>query len=60
MSEFVTLADYKGWSIVWQSSSGKLFVRRGMGGYDNHDFYERPRDRVTAIAIAKDWIDRRR
>jgi hypothetical protein len=56
MSDYTTLADYRGWAIVWQSSSGKLFVR--MGG-NNHDFYERPRDRVTAIEIAKAWIDRR-
>ena len=57
MSEFTTLADYRGWSIVWQSSTGKLFVRNG--SFNNHDFYERPRDRVTAIEIAKAWIDRR-
>ena len=57
MSDYTTLADYRGWAIVWQSSSGKLFVRRG--GYDTHDFYERPRDRITAIEIAKAWIDQR-
>lgn len=60
MSDYKALADYRGWSIVWQPSSGKLFVRRpGLFG-DSHDFYERPRDRVTAIAIAKAWIDDRR
>lgn len=58
MSEYTTLADYRGWTIVWNPSNHKLFVRRGMGGYDNHDFHERPRDRATAIAIAKAWIDR--
>lgn len=57
MSDYTTLADYRGWSIVWQSSTGKLFVRGGGG--NNHDFYERPRDRITAIEIAKAWIDRR-
>ena len=53
----ITLADHRGWSIVCQSSSGKLFVRRG--SCDTHDFHERPRDRFTAIEIAKAWIDRR-
>lgn len=56
MSDYTILADYRGWSIVWQPSSGKLFVRGSSG---NHDFYERPRDRITAIEIAKAWIDRR-
>ena len=56
MSDYTTLADYRAWAIVWQSSFGKLFVR--MGG-NNHDFYEWPRDRVTVIEVAKAWIDRR-
>lgn len=57
MSAYTTLADYRGYAIVWQASTGKLFVRRGV--YDTHDFHERPRDRITAIEIAKAWIDRR-
>jgi len=57
MPDYTTLADYRGWSIVWQPGTGKLFCRRG--NWDTHDFYERPRDRVTAIEIAKAWIDRR-
>jgi len=59
MADYITLTNYRGWEIVWQPSSGKLFVRRpGMIRSDTHDFYERPRDRVTAIEIAKAWIDR--
>jgi len=59
MSDYVVLADYRGWEIVWQPSSGKLFVRRGgLIRSDTHDFHERPRDRVTAIEIAKNWINR--
>lgn len=57
MAEFITLCDYRGWEIVWHPGDHRLFVRRGL--YNNHDFYERPRDRTTAIAIAKEWIDRR-
>ena len=57
MSDYTTLADYRGWAIVWQPSSGRLMVRQG--NWNTHDFYERPRDRITAIEIAKAWIDRR-
>ncbi|HWD41192.1 MAG TPA: hypothetical protein VG944_20250 [Fimbriimonas sp.] len=59
MSEYKTLAGYRGWSIVWQSSTGKLFVRTGGMFGTTHDFRERPRDRVTAIEVAKAWIDKR-
>ncbi len=60
MGDYSVLAEYRGWEIVWHTSSGKLFVRRrGLIMSDNHDFHERPRDRVTAIEIAKAWIDRR-
>ena len=61
VGEYRVLADYRGWEIVWQDSSGRLFVRRaGLIRSDTHDFHERPRDRITAIEIAKSWIDRRR
>lgn len=59
MSEWETLADYKGWSILWQPSSGKLYVRRPGLYAPSHDFHERPRSRVTAIEVAKAWINRR-
>lgn len=58
MSRWVTLADYRGWSIVWNEYDHRLMVR--WSTFNTHDFHERPRDRTTAIAIAKEWIDRRR
>lgn len=60
MADYETLATYRGWRIVWQPRTGKLFVRwPGLFG-PNHDFRERPRSRIAAIEIAKAWIDRRR
>lgn len=58
MSDYSALADYRGWSILWQQSSGKLYLKQH-GSLNTHDFYERPRDRITAIEVAKAWIDRR-
>ncbi len=58
MSDYRNLADYRGWSILWDERSRKLYLKQH-GSWNTHDFYERPRDRVTAIAIAKEWIDRR-
>lgn len=59
MAQFQTLSDYRGWSVVWHPTSHKLFVRTGGLFGSVHDFWERPHDRVTAIDIAKAWIDRR-
>ena len=58
MSDYTTLADYRGWSIFWQSHTGKLYIKQH-GSWNTHDFHERPRDRLTAVEIAKGWIDHR-
>ena len=60
MADFVNLAGYKGWSILWHPTQHRLFIRSSGLFPKQHDFWEHPRDRVTAIEIAKAWIDDRR
>lgn len=65
MASNMELAEYRGWTIVWNPGDYKLYVKKGgdlsLGfGGELHGFDERPRDRVVAIEIAKAWIDRRR
>lgn len=53
------IATSAAWSalLALMSRAHKFFIRRG--SWDTHDFYERPRDRITPIEIAKAGIDRR-
>jgi hypothetical protein len=60
MGDYRTLEDYKGWEIVWQASSGRLFVRRPGLFAPQHDFHKRPQDASSAIRLAKAWIDQNR
>jgi hypothetical protein len=55
------IADYQGFAISWDEQTGRVRVfRDSLGGWTEHIFDERARDRATAIAIAKAWILGRR
>ena len=50
----------RGWDIYWVSSTGKMYAKQdGLFLGKTHDFTERTRDRVSAIAVAKAWLGTR-
>lgn len=53
---FTHLFYDKGWDFYWEPDTGKMYAKENslfLGGL--HNFSERTRDRVSAIAIAKAW-----
>lgn len=59
MSDWERVASYRGWDVLWQARTGKMFVRRPGLFAPSHDFHERPASRAAAMDIARAWIDRR-
>jgi len=53
------LMYYRGWTIYWDTTSHKMYAKEGGLISSTHHFYERPRDRATACAVAKAWADER-
>ena len=57
--EWVSI-DYRGWAIHWHRHEHRMYMKKGGLFGASHHFREHPRDRATAFAIAKAWIDDRR